>query len=248
MVILYPRTRNTNAAPKTQNDSTERSRHLEDSASSAVKSQRARALHHALKNRIVTTLFDSMFYLAKLALASWTLAALIVASMGIVARPEKSDLAVVLGNTVHVDGVPSKRLTARLDRALRCYEQAQCGTIFVSGGINNQGTDEAIAMRDYLLRRGVPPGRIVVDSLGADTWATAKNAIDYMKSHNMSSVMVTTQYFHIPRATIAFKRNGIERVSGAYTQFFEARDIYSSFREVPAIVWYCVRTDVEEDK
>jgi len=189
-----------------------------------------------------------MFTLAKAALISWVLAALIVASMGIVARPEKSDLAVVFGNTVQADGVPSQRLAARLDRALQCYEQAQCGTIFVSGGIDKQGTNEAIAMRDYLQRRGVPLGRIVVDSFGIDTWATAKNAIAYMKTHDMRSVTIVTQYFHIPRAIVAFKRNGIDSVSGSYPRFFEARDIYSSFREVPAIVWYCIRTDVEKDK
>jgi vancomycin permeability regulator SanA len=189
-----------------------------------------------------------MFTLAKAALASWILAALIVASMGIVARPEKSDLAVVLGNAVHTDGVPSKRLAARLDRALQCYEQAQCGTIFVSGGIDKQGTDEALAMRDYLVRRGVPVGGIVVDSLGVDTWATAKNAVAYMKNHDMSSAMVVTQYFHIPRATLAFKKNGVENVSGAAPRFFEARDIYSILREVPAIIWYGVRTDIAEHK
>ncbi len=81
--------------------------------------------------------------------------------------------------------------------------------IFVSGGIDKHGTDEASAMKDYLVRAGVPVNKIIVDRLGVDTWATAKNAVAYMKTHDMSSVMVITQYFHIPRATLAFKKNGV---------------------------------------
>jgi len=130
--------------------------------------------------------------------------------------------------------------TSALEKAQELEKQKQA--------VLQQGADEALAMRDYLVRRGVPVDKIVVDSLGVDTWATAKNAIAYMKSHDMSSAMVVTQYFHIPRAIVAFKKNGVDRVSGASPQFFEARDIYSMFREVPAIVWYGVRMDHGTDK
>jgi vancomycin permeability regulator SanA len=132
-------------------------------------------------------------------------------------------------------------LAARLDRAYQCYEQRQCGIIFVSGGIDAFGTDEAVAMRAYLVRLGVPADSIVVDSAGNDTWSTARHASEFIRNRGLSSVMVVTQYFHLPRAMLALKRLGVREVSGAYPRFWEVRDIYSTMREVPALVWYDIR-------
>ena len=41
------------------------------------------------------------------------------------------------------DGQPSPRLAARLDRAYDCYAAAQCRILFVSGGVDAAGADEA---------------------------------------------------------------------------------------------------------
>jgi vancomycin permeability regulator SanA len=142
---------------------------------------------------------------------------------------------------VHRDGHPSPRLTARLDTAFQCYEKRQCGIIFVSGGVDAFGTDEAIAMRAYLMRLGVPGDRIAVDSAGRDTWATARSASTFMRNRGLSSVIIVTQYFHLPRTMLAFKRFDVREVSGAYPRFWEGRDFYSIVREVPAFIWYGIR-------
>jgi vancomycin permeability regulator SanA len=172
----------------------------------------------------------------------WLLAGAALASAGLLTRTNPADVAVVLGNTVYRDGSPSPRLGARLDRAYQCYEQHQCGLIFVSGGIDVSGTDEAVAMRAYLVRRGIPGDRIAVDSSGFDTWATARNASTFMRDRGLSSAMVVTQYFHLPRAMLALRRLGVQDVSGAYPRFWEVRDLYSIAREVPAFVWYGIRS------
>ena len=96
---------------------------------------------------------------------------LILAAVGLLAPAGPADVAVVLGNTVTPDGQPSPRLAARLDRAYDCYAAAQCRVLFVSGGVDAAGADEAAVMRDYLISRGVPADRIVADSAGVDTWA-----------------------------------------------------------------------------
>ena len=172
----------------------------------------------------------------------WLLAGAVLASSGLLTQARPADVAVVLGNAVHRDGSPSPRLRARLDTAYQCYEQRQCGIIFVSGGIDPSGTDEAAAMRAYLVRRGIPAGNIVVDSAGNDTWSTARNASEFMRNRGLSSAMVVTQYFHLPRAMLALRRFGVREVSGAYPRFWEIRDLYSIAREVPGIVWYDIRS------
>lgn len=164
-----------------------------------------------------------------------------LAATGLFASARPADVAVVLGNTVLPDGRPSPRLAARLDRAYDCYAVSQCRILFVSGGVDRAGADEALAMRDYLLARGVPPDRIVTDSAGVDTWATARHASAYMREHGYTRAMAITQYFHVPRTMLALKRQGVADVGGGYPRFFEPRDLYSVFRELPAVALYIFR-------
>ncbi|MBB1627466.1 hypothetical protein A9974_19725 [Achromobacter sp. UMC71] len=165
----------------------------------------------------------------------------VLTAAGLYAAAPAADVAVVLGNTVAPDGKPSPRLAARLDRAYDCYAASQCRILFVSGGVDPAGHDEAAVMRDYLLARGVPADRVVADSQGNDSWATARHASAYLREHGYASATAITQYFHVPRTMLALKRHGVRDVGGASPRFFEARDLYSIFRELPAIAWYAIR-------
>ncbi len=160
---------------------------------------------------------------------------------GLLADAPAADVAVVLGNTVDANGKPSPRLAARLDRAYDCHAAARCKIVFVSGGVDPDGHDEAAVMRDYLIARGVPAEHIVADSLGNDSWATARHASAYLREHGYTSALAGTQYFHMPRTMLALKRQGVAQVGGASPRFFEARDLYSILRELPALAWYAVR-------
>lgn len=111
----------------------------------------------------------------------------------------------------------------------------------VSGGVGREGFDEAVVMKDYLVKRGVPQDNIIVDSLGLTTAATAKNVSAIAKGHHWSSVLVISQYFHIPRCRLVLSRAGIESVYAAHAHFFELRDIYSIFREVIGYAAYLGR-------
>ncbi|WP_250492169.1 YdcF family protein [Caballeronia sp. GAWG1-1] len=171
----------------------------------------------------------------------WLLSAAGLVSVGLFSLQRPADVAIVLGNTVDADGSPSARLAARLERAFQCYQQQQCKLVFVSGGIEASGNDEALVMYRYLVRRGVPSRNIVIDRAGNDTWATARNASAFMRNRGLSSALVVTQYFHLPRTMLTLRRFGVSNVSGAYPRFWEARDAYSVLREVPALVWYVIR-------
>ncbi|MNK73713.1 hypothetical protein D3C87_932110 [compost metagenome] len=173
--------------------------------------------------------------------AAVLLAAAALAATGLMAGAREADVAIVLGNTVQPNGDPSPRLAARLDRAYDCYAASQCRVLFVSGGVDPAGADEAAAMRGYLQRRGVPADRIVTDSAGIDTWATARHASAYMREHGYTRALAVTQYFHVPRTMLALKRQGVADVGGGYPRYFELRDIYSVFRELPAMALYIFR-------
>ena len=159
-------------------------------------------------------------------------AGLIVAD-GLTDDIRHSDVAVVLGSKVNPDGTPSPRLAARLGRALELYRGGWTPRILVSGGTGVEGVPEGTAMKRWLVARGVPDAAVIVDDQGVDTRATARNAADLMRAHDLRTAIVVSQYFHIPRTKLAFAQEGLPGVGSAHPDYFEARDLYSLAREIP---------------
>lgn len=159
---------------------------------------------------------------------------------GLTSNATPSDVLVVLGNKVDADGKPSPRLLARLNAALRLYQQGAADYIIVSGGVGATGHDEAEVMGRYLTDAGVPTDRIIVDSAGVNTAATATNASQIMADQQWESAIVVSQFFHLSRTKLAFRQRGITQVSAASADFYETRDPYSLIREVIAYGKYLV--------
>ncbi len=154
---------------------------------------------------------------------------------------QASDVAVILGSKVELTGRPSARLAARLDRGIALYKAGVTKTLIVSGGAGTEGFNEAIVMRDYLFRRGVPLSGIIVDEFGYNTDETAKNCAAIMLLKGFKSVIIVTQYFHISRTRMALRLHDIKNVHSAHAHYFEIRDIYSTAREAVALPAYWVR-------
>ena len=175
------------------------------------------------------------------ALVFFILAGALVAADGLVDRSGIGEIVIVPGNTVSPDGTPSPRLASRLDAALEVYRGGGARWIFVSGGIEPNGWNEARVMRDYVVARGIPARAVVEDSLGANTWSTAEAASRFMRAHGLKRAVIATQFFHVTRTRLALRRCGVCPVYSRHARFKEWRDLYSLAREVPAVVEYQVR-------
>ncbi len=151
-----------------------------------------------------------------------------------------ADVLVVPGNQVYIDGTPSQRLAARLDRAADLFRQGVAPRIIVSGGRGKNGVDEATAMKRYLVAQGLPAEALIVDSDGVTTRETGRFTAKYMAEHNLHAALAVTQYFHVPRTALALRQGGVEKVGGAYARYLEWRDLYSILREVPACALYFI--------
>lgn len=112
-------------------------------------------------------------------------------------------VAVVLGAGLEPDGTPSPYLAARLLVAQQLLEDGRCSRLVVSGG-RSPGHDEPAAMRDWLVGRGVPAGRITLDAGGHDTWATVRRAAGHER------VLLVSQGYHLPRAVALARAAGID--------------------------------------
>lgn len=174
---------------------------------------------------------------------AFTLTAALIVVDGLTDEIQEADVAIVPGNTVEKDGRPSARLSARLDQTVALYRQGLFPSVIVSGGVGIEGFDEAEVMKRYLVEKGIPESSIRVDSGGATTHLTARNASRMMKENGWQSAMVVTQYFHVPRMRLALKRSGVTPVFSSHAQYFELRDVYSITREVIGYGAYLLRAD-----
>lgn len=174
---------------------------------------------------------------------SFILSAILIVVDGLRDDIHAADVAIVPGNTVEKDGRPSARLSARLDQTVALYRQGLFPDVIVSGGVGSEGFDEAEVMKRYLVENGVPEGSIHVDSGGATTHLTARNASRMMRENGWQSALVVSQYFHVPRMRLALKRSGVTPVFSAHAQYFERRDVYSIAREVVGYGAYLLRAD-----
>lgn len=144
----------------------------------------------------------------------------------------KADLIVVLGNKVSPSGIPSKGLSVRLNKAIEIYQQGYAPRILVSGGTGKEGFNEAIAMSNYLLARGIPSSAIIRDTVGVNTRASANNTYLYMQKNHLQSAIIVSQYYHITRTKLAFRQAGIEKIGQASPDYISGKDFFSIIREL----------------
>ncbi len=154
---------------------------------------------------------------------------IIIIRDGLTSVPKKSEFAVILGNKVNRDGTLSERLKHRVLKGLELYNNGLAKKIVVSGGLGKEGFYEADKMADFLIKKGVKKEDIIIDNYGNNSWLTALN---FKKlAPNANSVIIVTQFYHITRCKLAFKKLGIKNISASAPDYFDRRDFYALFRE-----------------
>jgi uncharacterized SAM-binding protein YcdF (DUF218 family) len=131
------------------------------------------------------------------------------------------DAIVVLG-AAQYNGRPSPVLRARLDHALRLYNDGYAPRIVVTGGIGRgDTTSEALVSRHYLLARDVLPADIVVQPQGRSTQASMTAVADWLEAEGLHSVILVSDPFHMFRLRLEARRTNLE----AYTSPTESSPI-----------------------
>jgi uncharacterized SAM-binding protein YcdF (DUF218 family) len=143
-----------------------------------------------------------------------------------------ADAIVILGSRINSDGKPSYRLKARLNRGYDLYQQGFSRKIVVTGGVGREGYSEAQVMADYLKALGVPSSALLLDKNAKNTYQNALFTQRIAKVHGFHSVILVSQYFHITRAKLAFRKVGFQNIYSAHASMPpELRDLYAVLRE-----------------
>lgn len=119
---------------------------------------------------------------------------------------------IVLGCGIRGERV-SVGLAKRLDKAYLYHLQNPDAMIIVSGGQGPQETiSEALAMKRYLMLKGVPEEKIIIEDKSTSTITNFKYSHEIMKEKGLptDSVVFVTNGYHVYRAASYAKAEGLK--------------------------------------
>ena len=123
------------------------------------------------------------------------------------------DYIIVLGAQVKEKG-PSAALKFRLDTAYDYLVENENTICIVSGGQGaNEPYSEAQGMYDYLVGKGIPEERIIMEDKSTDTSENIAFSSKFLDMEN-DSVGIVTNNFHVFRGVHLAKHFGIKNVCG----------------------------------
>ena len=172
---------------------------------------------------LLTNLFAALYLYYECMLIGTILANLIVLQY----RPAKNvDDLIILGCGLKKDGTPTPLLAGRIDRAIAFYEEqlretGKAPVLVCSGG---KGPDEVMSegasMKAYLMERGIPEDRILVEDRSRDTYENMLFSKDLIADDSAKVAFSTTNY-HVFRSGLMARRVRMRAVGiGAKTKWY----------------------------
>jgi len=125
------------------------------------------------------------------------------------------DCILVLGAGLNPDGTPSPMLEDRLELAIYLYRQGYSSKLMLSGDNGTEYYDEVTAMRNYVLKQGIPESAVVCDYAGFSTYDSMYRVQGIFCAER---VLVVTQGYHLSRALFIGKALDIDVYGAAADQ------------------------------
>jgi SanA protein len=150
---------------------------------------------------------------------------------------EKADAIIVLGAQVQPSGEPSVQLAWRLEAALEVFNQNPVPIVVSGGQGGNEPRPEGDVMRDWLIEKGVPKDKILVDSVSANTRQNILHAISLLSGLSIKNIRIVTSDYHLPRALAIARDEGLS-ASGTGSPCKKEYWVQNHFREALAWVKY----------
>lgn len=123
------------------------------------------------------------------------------------AKVPTAEVVLIPGAAILEDGSLSSIFIDRADTAIKLYETKKVSKILVSGDNSTESHNEVNPVRRYLIHKGIPDQDIFLDHAGFDTYSSMYRARDIF---GVSSMIIATQSFHLPRAVFIAHRLGVK--------------------------------------
>ena len=148
-----------------------------------------------------------------LALATFALGYLIALSFRIARQAHvddarAADVIIVMG-AAEYRGHPSPVFKLRLDHAVTLFEKHLAPAIMTTGGPGGDTSfKEGGVGRSYLIDRGIPAERIIVEDQGESTAWSLSAATEILRRMNLRSCIIVSDGFHIFRVKRILQQQG----------------------------------------
>ncbi|MCR5809002.1 MAG: YdcF family protein [Clostridiales bacterium] len=178
---------------------------------------------------MIHDLFANLFAAIYLYIECMLIGAIIANVIVVKYEPDKDkDFIIILGCGLRKDGTPTPLLAGRIERALRFYnkQKAETGkelTFVTSGGQGpNEANSESLAMKRYLMERGIPEERIIEEDASTDTFENMKfSKAKILERSPDAKVAFSTTNYHVFRSGIFARRVKMRAVGmGARTKWY----------------------------
>lgn len=148
---------------------------------------------------------------------------------------------VIMGAAVWPGGRPSGAMQRRVEAAIRYAATLPHPCFLPTGGQGKYGPPEAEVMRSLLLDAGIPSTQIMVEATSHDTLSSVLACSRILKDAGISTAILCTDRYHIPRCRWLFRRMGITMraapIPSGIRATGTAKWLYYYIREFAATVW-----------
>ncbi|MEQ9303097.1 MAG: YdcF family protein [Marinoscillum sp.] len=143
------------------------------------------------------------------------------------------ETAVVLGGMVELGKDPPDQThlngnIERIEETISLYHEGFVQRIIFSGGSGSISSDEreGLILHDFILMRGVRERALIIEPESRNTYENAVETARILDSLNLldQPVLLVTSAFHMPRAVLCFKKQGINVT--AYPVDFKSSKYY----------------------
>ena len=161
--------------------------------------------------------------------------------------PAVAGAIVVLGARVDVAGQPSAMLRSRVEHAAQLFAQRAAPLLVRTGGSAAVLPSEAAVGRALAVTAGVPSDCCLLEERSRSTRENARFCAALLKARGIAHVLLVTDPYHLPRATMLFRREGIDITPAPATRTLAPSSALSRFwcsvRELPALArdWLLTR-------
>lgn len=142
----------------------------------------------------------------------------------------------------------------RLSKAEWLYRHWRPLPVYATGGkLGGSDVSHAAAMKDHLVRYDVPADAVRVEEGSSNTYENAVGTAAHLKADGVDSVVLVTSSYHLWRAELCFRKQGIkvypvsadpkaEREWTILIPKWEALEVVGrALHEYVALVWYWMK-------
>jgi uncharacterized SAM-binding protein YcdF (DUF218 family) len=153
--------------------------------------------------------------------------------------PAHADAAIVLGAKVNINNTPSDPLLNRTDEAVNLYKGNLVDWIITTGGQGLGYIPESKSARGLAAKQGVPLSKILIETDSHTTYENIQDIVDVAKQHNINSVIIVSDRFHLARGVMVAKYFGFKQVYWDYpaTSSYTKKELALNYLREAVAIW-----------